>query len=123
VGETLVACAQKAGEPYGFKIRLDSEYSIADSWAGTHWNNLFKGAEDTCTDGLFLILDYAEIEIEPLFWPNVNWPSLAVPMPTDHLKAAAPSLHQAPSHPEQPGPPRSGPRGYGCVYGPHHNTD
>lgn len=36
VGETLVACAQKAGEPYGFKIRLDSEYSIADSWAGTH---------------------------------------------------------------------------------------
>jgi hypothetical protein len=36
VGETLVACAQKAGEPYGFRIRLDSEYSIGDSWADTH---------------------------------------------------------------------------------------
>lgn len=36
VGETLVACAQKAGDPFGFKIRLDSEYSVGDSWAGTH---------------------------------------------------------------------------------------
>jgi hypothetical protein len=36
VGETLVACAQKAGEPYGFRLRLDSEYSIGDSWADTH---------------------------------------------------------------------------------------
>jgi DNA polymerase I-like protein with 3'-5' exonuclease and polymerase domains len=36
VGETLVACAQKAGEPFGFKLRLDSEYSIGDSWADTH---------------------------------------------------------------------------------------
>jgi DNA polymerase I-like protein with 3'-5' exonuclease and polymerase domains len=36
VGETLVACAQRAGDPYGFKLRLDSEYSIGDSWAGTH---------------------------------------------------------------------------------------
>jgi DNA polymerase I-like protein with 3'-5' exonuclease and polymerase domains len=36
VGETLVACAQKAGEPYGFRIRLDSEYVVGDSWAATH---------------------------------------------------------------------------------------
>jgi DNA polymerase I-like protein with 3'-5' exonuclease and polymerase domains len=36
VGETLVACAQRAGDPYGFRIRLDSEYSIGDSWADTH---------------------------------------------------------------------------------------
>lgn len=36
VGETLVACAQKAGDPYGFRLRLDSEYSIGNSWAETH---------------------------------------------------------------------------------------
>jgi DNA polymerase I-like protein with 3'-5' exonuclease and polymerase domains len=36
VGETLVKCAQHAGDPYGFRIRLDSEYRVADSWAGTH---------------------------------------------------------------------------------------
>jgi hypothetical protein len=36
VGETLVACAQRAGVPFDFKIRLDSEYSVGDSWADTH---------------------------------------------------------------------------------------
>lgn len=36
VGNTLVGCAQRAGIPYDFRIRLDSEYSVADSWAGTH---------------------------------------------------------------------------------------
>jgi hypothetical protein len=36
VGQTLVDRAQMAGEPYGFKLRLDSEYTIGDSWADTH---------------------------------------------------------------------------------------
>jgi hypothetical protein len=36
VGSTLVHCAEQAGHPFGFKIRLDSEYSIGDSWADTH---------------------------------------------------------------------------------------
>jgi hypothetical protein len=36
VGDTLVSCARRAGLPFNFRIRLDSEYSVADSWAGTH---------------------------------------------------------------------------------------
>lgn len=36
VGECLIYHAQKAGEPFDFRIRLDSDYSIGDSWAGTH---------------------------------------------------------------------------------------
>jgi hypothetical protein len=36
VGETLVATAQRAGDPYAFRLRLDSEYSVGDSWADTH---------------------------------------------------------------------------------------
>ena len=36
VGKTLVECAQAAGVPFDFKIRLDSEYVIGDSWADTH---------------------------------------------------------------------------------------
>jgi DNA polymerase-1 len=36
VGSTLVHCAQQAGHPFDFRIRLDSEYSIGDSWADTH---------------------------------------------------------------------------------------
>lgn len=36
VGKTLVANAQKAGEPYDFSVRLDSEYSVGASWADTH---------------------------------------------------------------------------------------
>ena len=36
VGAILVREAQHAGEPYGFRLRLDSEYTIGDSWADTH---------------------------------------------------------------------------------------
>jgi len=36
IGKLLVFHAQTAGVPYDFRIRLDSEYSVADSWAGTH---------------------------------------------------------------------------------------
>lgn len=36
VGEVLVACAKKAGEPYGFRVPLDSKYDIGRSWAETH---------------------------------------------------------------------------------------
>jgi hypothetical protein len=36
VGSTLVHCAEQAGHPFGFRIRLNSEYSIGDSWADTH---------------------------------------------------------------------------------------
>jgi hypothetical protein len=36
IGKELVYHARMAGEPFGFKIRLDSEYGIGDSWADTH---------------------------------------------------------------------------------------
>ena len=36
VGEILVRNARKAGEPYGFRVPLDSQYSIGDTWADTH---------------------------------------------------------------------------------------
>lgn len=36
VGDIIANCARKAGDPYGFKIRLDSEYIIGRSWADTH---------------------------------------------------------------------------------------
>lgn len=36
IGKIIVSCAQQAGEPYGFKIRLDSEYHVGKSWADTH---------------------------------------------------------------------------------------
>jgi DNA polymerase-1 len=36
VGEIITDCARKAGIPYGFKIKLDSEYIIGRSWADTH---------------------------------------------------------------------------------------
>jgi hypothetical protein len=36
VGDILVACARKAGEPYGFRVPLDSEWSVGESWADTH---------------------------------------------------------------------------------------
>jgi DNA polymerase-1 len=36
VGETLVHCARKAGEPFNFRIPLDSTYSSGTSWADTH---------------------------------------------------------------------------------------
>jgi DNA polymerase I-like protein with 3'-5' exonuclease and polymerase domains len=36
IGEILVRCARKAGEPYGFRVPLDSEPSIGSSWKDTH---------------------------------------------------------------------------------------
>lgn len=36
VGEILVRTARSAGEPYGFRIRLDSKYKIGKTWASTH---------------------------------------------------------------------------------------
>lgn len=36
IGEILVRCARKAGEAYGFRVPLDSKYSIGHSWADTH---------------------------------------------------------------------------------------
>jgi DNA polymerase I len=36
VGETLVRCARAAGEPFNFRIPLDSSYSSGHSWADTH---------------------------------------------------------------------------------------
>lgn len=36
IGEILVRCARKAGEDYGFRVPLDSKYSIGSSWADTH---------------------------------------------------------------------------------------
>lgn len=36
IGEILVRCAKKAGEPYGFRVPLDSKYVIGASWADTH---------------------------------------------------------------------------------------
>lgn len=36
VGELLVKCAKESGEPYGFKVALDSSYIIGDNWSETH---------------------------------------------------------------------------------------
>jgi DNA polymerase-1 len=36
VGEIVVQEARKAGEPYGFRVRLDSKYVIGRNWAETH---------------------------------------------------------------------------------------
>jgi DNA polymerase-1 len=36
VGATLVKHAKRAGEPYGFRVPLDSSYSVGDTWADTH---------------------------------------------------------------------------------------
>jgi DNA polymerase-1 len=36
VGEVLVRCARAAGEPYGFRVPLDSKYIVGDTWADTH---------------------------------------------------------------------------------------
>lgn len=36
VGEILVHYARKAGEPYGFRVPLDSKYTIGSSWRDTH---------------------------------------------------------------------------------------
>jgi DNA polymerase I-like protein with 3'-5' exonuclease and polymerase domains len=36
VGNALVHCAKKAGEPYDFTVPLDSSYSIGNNWSETH---------------------------------------------------------------------------------------
>lgn len=36
VGETLVRCAKAAGDPFNFRIPLDSSYSSGLTWADTH---------------------------------------------------------------------------------------
>jgi hypothetical protein len=36
IGRVLTDCAKKAGEPFKFRLRLDSEYKIGKSWADTH---------------------------------------------------------------------------------------
>jgi DNA polymerase-1 len=36
IGDIVVRCAQEAGAPYGFRLRLDSEYSFGATWADTH---------------------------------------------------------------------------------------
>jgi DNA polymerase I-like protein with 3'-5' exonuclease and polymerase domains len=36
VGEALVRHARAAGEPYGFRVPLDSKYSVGLTWADTH---------------------------------------------------------------------------------------
>jgi DNA polymerase-1 len=36
IGNIIVACAQKAGLPYGFRVQLDSKAVSGDSWKDTH---------------------------------------------------------------------------------------
>jgi DNA polymerase-1 len=36
IGEMLTSAARQAGEPYGFRTALDSEYKIGRTWADTH---------------------------------------------------------------------------------------
>jgi hypothetical protein len=36
VGSILVECARKAGEPYGFRVPLDSEFAVGVNWKDTH---------------------------------------------------------------------------------------
>jgi hypothetical protein len=36
VGDIIVECARRAGDPYGFRVPLDSEWSTGDNWADTH---------------------------------------------------------------------------------------
>jgi DNA polymerase I-like protein with 3'-5' exonuclease and polymerase domains len=36
IGNIIVKAAQAAGEPYGFRLKLDSEYSFGRTWADTH---------------------------------------------------------------------------------------
>jgi DNA polymerase-1 len=36
VGEVLVKHAQKAGETYGFRVRLDSKFKVGETWSDTH---------------------------------------------------------------------------------------
>lgn len=36
IGEIVTREARRAGEPYGFRVRLDSKYKIGRTWADTH---------------------------------------------------------------------------------------
>ena len=36
IGNKLVECAKSAGEPFGFKVPLDSTYSVGNNWSETH---------------------------------------------------------------------------------------
>lgn len=36
IGRLLTSTAQTAGHPYGFRVRLDSNYKIGSTWADTH---------------------------------------------------------------------------------------
>jgi DNA polymerase-1 len=36
IGDIIVKAAQAAGEPYGFRLKLDSEFSVGRTWADTH---------------------------------------------------------------------------------------
>lgn len=36
IGNIIVKAAQEAGHPYGFRVRLDSEFSFGRTWADTH---------------------------------------------------------------------------------------
>jgi DNA polymerase-1 len=36
VGALITQCAREAGEPYGFRIPLDSSYKVGKTWATTH---------------------------------------------------------------------------------------
>lgn len=36
VGNIVTACARRAGEPYGFRIPLDSKYKVGRNWKDTH---------------------------------------------------------------------------------------
>lgn len=36
IGTIITKAAQAAGEPYGFRVKLDSEYSFGRTWADTH---------------------------------------------------------------------------------------
>jgi DNA polymerase-1 len=36
IGDIIVKAAQQSGEPYGFRMRLDSSYKVGANWAQTH---------------------------------------------------------------------------------------
>jgi DNA polymerase-1 len=36
VGRIITEAARKAGEPYGFRMQLDSSYTVGNNWADTH---------------------------------------------------------------------------------------
>lgn len=36
IGKIIVECARKAGDPYGFRVPLDSEWVVGSTWEDTH---------------------------------------------------------------------------------------